>query len=508
MAALSGPTLLCGQPSATMRILHSLIFFPRGGSAFVARALALEAVLAGHDARIVAGSLGGPGDFGHAVTFYDGLPVYAMDYNDASAAFEAGGDPLGMPSPFHPSYEDRGRVPDRIFAAVSPDRAAWSAHAWEVFYQRVASEFHPDVIHVHHLTPQMKAIRAALPGVPVLNHLHGTEIKLVEALQAGAFSTESAPYGDYWVKEFASLAKLGQATIALCPSDMEKAQRLLDVKRGNLDWIPNGIDSDLFKATDGTSEGLGALLDEFLVTDARGWDEGGHIGFIRYTDAHVRRLVELHRRQVPFLIFVGRFLGVKRLDLLLQCVARLRERGIEAPLVIWGGYPGEVEGEHPWRTVQRLGLSDVYFVGWRDQKELAALLPHMKLLVLPSRDESFGQVLVEAMSCGVAVVAANRGGPLAFVHDGNGWLFEVDNLDSLHDTLMEAISDSDRLVDRGRAASIEVRDKYTWNSIFGRFLAHYERLVGSFSAWCGTDVVQRRACDRPGEWISPPSSGP
>ena len=48
------------------------------------------------------------------------------------------------------------------------------------------------------------------------------------------------------------------------------------------------------------------------------------------------------------LLFVGRFTEVKRIPLLIRAYARARERfERRAPLVIWGGFPGEWEGEHP-----------------------------------------------------------------------------------------------------------------------------------------------------------------
>ena len=48
------------------------------------------------------------------------------------------------------------------------------------------------------------------------------------------------------------------------------------------------------------------------------------------------------------LLFVGRFTEVKQLPMLIRAYARARERFARpAPLVIWGGFPGEWEGEHP-----------------------------------------------------------------------------------------------------------------------------------------------------------------
>ena len=95
-------------------MLSALMFFPRGGSAHVARALARELPAHGCDVTVVSGSLAGHGD---AERFYAGLDVHAVRFDRGDA-------------PMHPSYEDRPDAPDRVFAALDDD--AYEAHvaAW------------------------------------------------------------------------------------------------------------------------------------------------------------------------------------------------------------------------------------------------------------------------------------------------------------------------------------------------------------------------------------------
>ena len=98
-----------------MRVLSGLMFFPRGGSAHVARALAAELPAHGWDVTLVSGSRsGGHGD---ARSFYAGLDVHAVD-------FDAGDAPL------HPSYEDRPGAPDPVFAAVDDADCERHVAAW------------------------------------------------------------------------------------------------------------------------------------------------------------------------------------------------------------------------------------------------------------------------------------------------------------------------------------------------------------------------------------------
>ena len=83
------------------------MFFPRGGSAHVARALARELPAHGCEVTIVSGSRSNR-SVGNAERFYEGLDVHAVDFSNGDA-------------PMHPSYEDRPDAPDRVFAALDDD---------------------------------------------------------------------------------------------------------------------------------------------------------------------------------------------------------------------------------------------------------------------------------------------------------------------------------------------------------------------------------------------------
>ncbi len=99
-------------------VLSAILFSPRGGSAYTARALARGLRTLGWPVTLVAGSRSDLGGHGDARTFY-GDDVPAVRFDDALAT----PDPLGFtgppgPAPLHPSYEDRPDAPDRVFAAL------------------------------------------------------------------------------------------------------------------------------------------------------------------------------------------------------------------------------------------------------------------------------------------------------------------------------------------------------------------------------------------------------
>jgi hypothetical protein len=163
------------------RVVSALFFFPRGGSAQVARALARALPAAGWQMTLAAGSLGQSGEPTHAASFFAGIDVHPLDY---SPALEFS-DPLAGPVPFPPSYEDRPGAPDRVFAAVDDAAHERLVAAWFEVLTRAGADS-ADVLHLHHLTPANEAAARGFSSVPVLGQLHGTELALLRMIEAGA----------------------------------------------------------------------------------------------------------------------------------------------------------------------------------------------------------------------------------------------------------------------------------------------------------------------------------
>ncbi len=153
-----------------------LAFFPRGGSAHVARNLAVALTRTGWEITVLTGSVPGHGD---ARRFYAGLDVRPQDFTRALEA----PDPMRADPPMHPSYEDRPGAADRVFASLDDDEYERQVVAWCRALQSVDAAS-ADVLHLHHLTPLNEAAARVAPDVPVVGHLHGTELLMLEAIEA------------------------------------------------------------------------------------------------------------------------------------------------------------------------------------------------------------------------------------------------------------------------------------------------------------------------------------
>ncbi|MDD2331802.1 MAG: glycosyltransferase [Candidatus Cloacimonetes bacterium] len=138
------------------------------------------------------------------------------------------------------------------------------------------------------------------------------------------------------------------------------------------------------------------------------------------------------------LVFVGNLVPDKGLQFLLPALKRLRMKGLELSLNIIGdgSYRGKLEF-----LSRELGIqTEVQFLGARDNAEIPALLHNADILVLPSRIESFGIVLIEAMACGLPVIATKCGGPQSIVTQNTGLLVNPSSVDALEQGISELIS--------------------------------------------------------------------
>src|SRR3954470_51907 len=446
------------------RVVMSLMFFPRGGSAQVARYVARALPGAGWDVTLVAGSLGDESEASNATVFFKG--VEDLRFVDYTAARDAP-DPLACDPPFQPSVEDRADAPDRVFAAVPDEAYERLVSTWERVL-RDAGARGADVLHLHHLTPMNEAAARAFPDVPVVGHLHGTEVLMLNAIDQGP--PDGWDYAEAWAERMRGWAQACERLLVLSPDAVDRVPELLGVEPERVVWAPNGFEPDSF---DRRPIDRHALWRRWLVEDPRGWDPSSQeAGSVSYSEDDLAALAG------TALVYSGRYTEVKRIPLMIRAFARARERFSDpAALVLIGGYPGEWEGEHPLDVVRSTGASDVFLAGWRGHDELADGLNASDVVVLASVHEQFGQVLVEGMACGLPCIAVDAHGPATIVDDGStGWLVPPDDEDAMVEAMVEAVNDSDERRRRGEEAYRVAREKYSWPTLVERLARVYEEV--------------------------------
>src|SRR3954451_11230084 len=441
-----------------MRVLMGLMFFPRGGSAHVARALARQLPAQGWDVTIVSGSLPGHGD---AVRFYRGLDVRPVDFAAAAA-------------PMHPSYEERPGAADRVFAAVDHDDYEQHVAAWaRALHAAGAAE--ADVLHLHHLTPLHEAARRVAPDVPVVTHLHGTELLMLERIAEGP--PEGWTYAGAWARRMRGWAAESERLLVLSESQVPRATELLGIDPARCIVAPNGFDPAVFAPR---SVDRAEVWRRELVERTRGWRPGGGEG----SGAYAREDVALLPHP-PLLLSVGRCTAVKRLPLLVRAFAAMQAApgATTASLVLVGGHPGEWEGQHPLDAISEARAPRVFLAGWHDHEELPELFAAADVVVLASVAEQFGLVLVEGMACGLPAIAVDRFGPSEIVEPGRtGWLVAPDDEAGLAAALAETSADPGERRSRGAAAREAALARWSWPALGQRVAAVLERAATARAA--------------------------
>jgi glycosyltransferase involved in cell wall biosynthesis len=181
------------------------------------------------------------------------------------------------------------------------------------------------------------------------------------------------------------------------------------------------------------------------------------------------------------LLSMGRIDPVKNQGWLVEQAPAIFQKHPRAVLVLAGACTDAVYGKTIRERIEALGLQDrVLLTGGLPPNDprLIGLLQNAEVLLLPSKSETFGLVVLEAWATGTTVISTRTSGACALVRDGqNGWLFDLDQPQTFHEALGNALSKSDtarRVLQRG---GDEVHSQYNIHALAGRMKHLYEELI-------------------------------
>ena len=190
------------------------------------------------------------------------------------------------------------------------------------------------------------------------------------------------------------------------------------------------------------------------------------------------QLGELNLKDKKVILFVGNLIPFKRLDLILKALKEISDPEIFL-VVVGGGYQMEIYQ----KMARDLEIDkQVIFVGrCNARKDLINFYNLAQVLILPSSEaESFSLVILEALACGLPVIASDLAGIRGRVSpEKDGFLFEVGSVDDLVLKIKTFFNLSE---EEQRAMSVFGREKvlkeYSWDRHLSSLIKIYERILG------------------------------
>ena len=195
------------------------------------------------------------------------------------------------------------------------------------------------------------------------------------------------------------------------------------------------------------------------------WWRGVELGMIpNGTNIFTEEAPE-HDWKEPRIIFVGRLVHQKGVDLLLPVLAQIEDKSWKLSLI--GDGPKREEYE---LLSKELGLEDqVTFEGWKEKDEVHDLLLGANIFTCPSRHEGMPNVVLEAMAAGLPVVASEIAGSEDLViHEKTGYLFPYESVADLKTALEKLIIDEKLRKKMGNASFQFAKDEFQWPDVVKR----------------------------------------
>jgi glycosyltransferase involved in cell wall biosynthesis len=299
--------------------------------------------------------------------------------------------------------------------------------------ESVLSDLKPDILHTHQIGATWYLGQAArsLAGPPVLHTEHGNE-----------FARSTSWWKNLKVRLF--LRQTARFVEKFCCVSHEIAggvTRWWTIPKAKVEVIPNGIRTD--------------LKDDLPLPD------------------EVRRELGIPNG-ATVLGTVGRLAEVKRQDLLIRAVSKLKEAYPDLQLILVGDGP---ERERLAALARELQITDrVHFLGYQSCPE--KYLRIMDAFALTSRSEGFPVSLLEAWVAGVPVVCSAVGGiPDVVSPERDGVLFPPGDKSALDSALSRVLGDRDLRKRLGEAGNRVVRERYSLERMAAEYESRYRSLI-------------------------------
>ncbi|MCG8314456.1 MAG: glycosyltransferase family 4 protein [Pseudomonadales bacterium] len=315
----------------------------------------------------------------------------------------------------------------RFLEAVAPGKKSTASIPTSAIVEK-AETFYPRFITIPVIFRYLNAISIALCSLPTVRNLHRSQ--KIDAIHAHGVYPDAVAA--------AILAKILNIPIVITAlgSDVNKEMKVKAKRWQSLKAL------NLASAVVGVSKHLTEVLSNYGVSKNKlHWIPTGVCrSTFAASENEVKTAISDARLEncQNTLLFVGRLHPVKAVDILIKAMNTLvSEHKGKIHLILIGDGPERSNLEN---MVAQLGIgNNVTFLGNQPQIKVAAWMKAASLLVLPSHMEGLPNVMLEALSLGLPVVASNVGGIPEVIDDCNGRLVEPANIEGLANAINDAL---------------------------------------------------------------------
>ncbi|MFI7229044.1 glycosyltransferase [Nonomuraea angiospora] len=283
----------------------------------------------------------------------------------------------------------------------------------------------PDVVHAHFWMSGQAALQAA-GGVPVVQTFHA--LGTVKRRWQGDADTSPA----HRIDTERAIGRRADAVLATCGDEVAEL-RAMGVPERRIAVVPCGVDLSVFRPDGPVAPGTGGKM----------------------------------------ILSIGRLVPRKGVDTVIRALRRIPD----ADLVIAGGGEDDEEAVRLYELARAYGLERrVHVIGSVPREHVPALMRSADVLVAVPWYEPFGMVAIEAMACGVPVVASAVGGHLDTVA-GCGVLVPPRRPRALARALSDVLDHPRRRAELAAAGALRARERYGWARVAELTEAVYTQVI-------------------------------
>ena len=180
--------------------------------------------------------------------------------------------------------------------------------------------------------------------------------------------------------------------------------------------------------------------------------------------------------------YIGRIASSKSIEILIKAFKKIAQSDIKLKLIIAGF---DSNYSHVLKIFVEKNFNDIknrifFFIGLSDEEKVH-LYHSIDVLVLPSKEESFGMVFLEAWSCRKPVIGVNIGAIRSVISNENdGLLFEPENVDDLAHKILRLLGDKNMRDKFGENGYNKTAKNYTWPVVTKKYREVYQNAIDKF----------------------------